>query len=199
MRQRIRTTPMQSLRIHARSCGYLCSWVWCVCVIVCQLGMSAVGFACVVRDVRVNVPDVHDLFLCANSPPTFHPRMICVLPHDLPLPFPLPHKRQRQRQRQGRCDVCTYLSFLVSDIYIFSTSTLFMDTFVRRSSFVVRVPPPMSTAPSQCATVLGTGGIMYSGGNIMSGPQDSLVDLLMPSKTEDLDKVCDAQYVYYIV
>lgn len=30
---------------------------------------------------------------------------------------------------------------------------------------------------------------MYNGGNIMSGPQDSLVDLLMPSKTEDLDKV----------
>lgn len=30
---------------------------------------------------------------------------------------------------------------------------------------------------------------MYNGGNIVSGPQDSLVDLLMPSKTEDLDKV----------
>lgn len=40
------------------------------------------------------------------------------------------------------------------------------------------------------STVLGSGGIMYNGGNIMSGPQDSLVDLLMPSQTEDLDKVC---------
>lgn len=40
------------------------------------------------------------------------------------------------------------------------------------------------------ATALGTGGIMYNNGNIISGPQDSLVNLLMPNKPEDLDKVC---------
>lgn len=91
--------------------------------------------------------------------------------------------------------VCTYLSFLVSDIYIFTLSSLGLPP----------LPPPLllpSTAFHRAhqlqlartlakqATVLGTGGIMYGGGNVMSGPQDSLVDLLMPSKTEDLDKVC---------
>lgn len=32
---------------------------------------------------------------------------------------------------------------------------------------------------------------MYNSGNIMSGPEDSLVDLLMPGKAEDLDKVSE--------
>ena len=30
---------------------------------------------------------------------------------------------------------------------------------------------------------------MYSNGNVLSGPQDSLADLLLPNKPEDLDKV----------
>lgn len=36
---------------------------------------------------------------------------------------------------------------------------------------------------------MGTGGVMYNSGNIVSGPQDSLVDLLLPNNIEDLDKV----------
>lgn len=38
-------------------------------------------------------------------------------------------------------------------------------------------------------TALGTGGILYNNGNIISGPHDSLVNLLLPNKPEDLDKV----------
>lgn len=30
---------------------------------------------------------------------------------------------------------------------------------------------------------------MYNNGSIISGPYDSLVDLLLPNKPEDLDKV----------
>lgn len=36
---------------------------------------------------------------------------------------------------------------------------------------------------------MGTGGVMYLSGNIVSGPQDSLIDLLLPNNIEDLDKV----------
>ena len=37
--------------------------------------------------------------------------------------------------------------------------------------------------------MLGSGGIMYNSGNIVSGPLDSLVNLLMPFRMEDLDQV----------
>ncbi|XP_037050638.1 ras-GEF domain-containing family member 1B [Bradysia coprophila] len=43
-------------------------------------------------------------------------------------------------------------------------------------------------APDIPNTAMGTGGVMYLGGNIVSGPQDSLVDLLLPNSIEDLDK-----------
>lgn len=46
-------------------------------------------------------------------------------------------------------------------------------------------------------TAMGTGGVMYLGGNIVSGPQDSLVDLLLPNSIEDLDKVW--LLLYYFV
>lgn len=39
-------------------------------------------------------------------------------------------------------------------------------------------------------TALGTGGILYNNGSILSGPHDSLVSVLLPNKPEDLDKVC---------
>lgn len=38
-------------------------------------------------------------------------------------------------------------------------------------------------------TALGTGGVMYGNGNIVSGPLESLIDLLMPANADDLDQV----------
>ncbi|XP_058445942.1 ras-GEF domain-containing family member 1B isoform X2 [Malaya genurostris] len=40
--------------------------------------------------------------------------------------------------------------------------------------------------------VLGTGGVMYGNGNIVSGPMDSLIDLLMPATADELDQ----EYVF---
>ncbi|KAJ6646495.1 Ras-GEF domain-containing family member 1B-A [Pseudolycoriella hygida] len=37
-------------------------------------------------------------------------------------------------------------------------------------------------------SAMGTGGVMYNRGNIISGPEDSLVNLLLPDNVEDLDK-----------
>lgn len=36
---------------------------------------------------------------------------------------------------------------------------------------------------------LGPGGVMYSNGNAVSGPLDSLIDLLIPAKCDEFDKV----------
>ncbi|EDS28262.1 guanyl-nucleotide exchange factor [Culex quinquefasciatus] len=41
-------------------------------------------------------------------------------------------------------------------------------------------------------TALGTGGVMYGNGNIVSGPLESLIDLLMPANGDDLDQ----EYVF---
>lgn len=39
------------------------------------------------------------------------------------------------------------------------------------------------------SSVLGSGGIMYINGRIVSGPLDSLVEALLPKNVVDLDKV----------
>lgn len=38
-------------------------------------------------------------------------------------------------------------------------------------------------------TALGTGGVMYRSGNIVSGPLESLIELLMPGNADELDQV----------
>uniref|UniRef100_A0A8D8A016 Ras-GEF domain-containing family member 1B-A n=1 Tax=Culex pipiens TaxID=7175 RepID=A0A8D8A016_CULPI len=48
---------------------------------------------------------------------------------------------------------------------------------------------PTLTHPT---TALGTGGVMYGNGNIVSGPLESLIDLLMPANADDLDQ----EYVF---
>ncbi|XP_055544985.1 ras-GEF domain-containing family member 1B isoform X2 [Wyeomyia smithii] len=44
------------------------------------------------------------------------------------------------------------------------------------------------STPTFTNTALGTGGIMYGNGNIVSGPLESLIDLLMPTNADDLDQ-----------
>jgi len=39
------------------------------------------------------------------------------------------------------------------------------------------------------SSVLGSGGIMYINGRIVSGPLDSLIETLLPKDVVDLDKV----------
>lgn len=40
-------------------------------------------------------------------------------------------------------------------------------------------------------SVLGSGGIMYINGRIVSGPLESLIEVLVPKNLVDLDKVSD--------
>ncbi|XP_055709884.1 ras-GEF domain-containing family member 1B [Phlebotomus papatasi] len=42
--------------------------------------------------------------------------------------------------------------------------------------------------PSLANAALGPGGVMYSNGNAVSGPLDSLIDLLIPAKCDEFDK-----------
>ncbi|XP_065092369.1 ras-GEF domain-containing family member 1B [Ochlerotatus camptorhynchus] len=48
------------------------------------------------------------------------------------------------------------------------------------------------STPTFTHTALGTGGVMYGNGNIVSGPLESLTDLLMPTNPEELDQ----EYVF---